>query len=504
MQVTETHSEGLKREFRIVIAAGDLNEQLETRIEAMKPQAHIKGFRPGKVPASFLKKTYGKSIMGELVQTAVTNAAQTALSERELRPALQPAIELEGEIDRVIEGESDLAFTVAVELLPEIQIMDLKGVTLERPMAEVEDETVMTALKRLADQQKSYEPKGEGAIAESGDAVTIDFVGKLGDEPFEGGKGEDVRLVLGSGQFIPGFEDQLIGVKAGDTPVVKLSFPDDYQSDMLKGKDATFDVTVRDVLLARDVALDDEFAKRFGIDSLDKLKDALREQAGAEYKKASRTKMKRALLDILDEGHTFALPTGLVDAEFEGIWHEVEHAHEHGHPSPEDEGRSQEDLRVEYRKIAERRVRLGLVLAEIGRENKIILGQEELGRAIAEQARQYPGQERQVYEYFQKNPQALPQLRAPLLEDKVVDFLIELANVTDKTVSVEELMREPSTEFGGHAHHHDHDHDHDHGGHVHGPDCDHDHGADAAAAEKPKRKPRAKKAKPEADDAAGA
>lgn len=490
MQVTETHSEGLKREFRIVIAAGDLNEKLDNRLEAMKSQIRLKGFRPGKVPASFLKKTYGKAIMGEVVQEAVSTAAQAALDERELRPAIQPAIEFEGELEKVIDEGGDLAFKVAVELLPDIEVMDIKGVKLERPVAEVEDATVDGALKRLADQQKSYESKGEGAVAEDGDAVSIDFLGKLGDEPFEGGKGEDVRLVLGSGQFIPGFEEQLLGAKVGDARVVNVTFPDNYPAENLKGQSATFDVTVKDVLAAHDVALDDEFAKRFGIDSLDKLKDALREQASGEYKKASRSKVKRALLDALDEGHDFALPGGLVEAEFETIWQEVEHAHEHGHPAPEDAGKSQEDLRAEYRKIAERRVRLGLVLAEIGRKNSITLGQEEIGRAIAEQARQYPGQERQVYEYFQKNPQALAQLRAPMLEDKVVDFLLELADVTDKTVSVDELMRDPETEI--HAHDHDHDHDHDHA---------HDHGEEAAKA-KPKRKPRAKKAAAEGEEPA--
>jgi trigger factor len=477
MQVTETHADPLKREFRIVIGAADLDSRLNSQLETMKDQVRVKGFRPGKVPVSYLKKAYGKSIMGEVVQQAVAESARAAISERSLRPAMEPSIELESALESVLDQGADLAFKMAVELLPEITVMDLKSIALERVTAPVEDSEVEDALKRLAEEGKNYEAKPEGGVAANGDALTIDFLGKIDGVPFEGGKGEEVRLVLGQGRFIPGFEEQLLGAKAGEDRVVTITFPADYPAENLKGKTARFDVKIHEVRAPQETVLDDPFAQRFGIESLDKLKDALKDQVAGRYKQASRVKLKRALLDVLDAAHDFALPAGLVSMEFDQIWKQVEHAREHGHPEPDDVGKSEEELRETYRKIAERRVRLGLVLAEVGRLNNIQVGQDEVARLMGEEARRYPGQEQRVFDYYRQNPAALTQLRAPLFEEKVVDFIVELAKVTDKTVTKDELLADLDEGGPDGDHDHDHDHAHDHGeeGHVHGPDCDHDH-----------------------------
>jgi trigger factor len=469
MQVTETLADPLKREFRIVIGAADLDERLNTQLEAMKGQLRIKGFRPGKVPVAYLKKTYGKSVMGEVVQRAVAESTEAALKERSLRPALEPQVELESKIESVLDDGADLAFKVAVELLPEIEVMDLATISLERLVAPVEDSEIEAAVKRLADQSRQYEPKPEGEAAGAGDALTVDFLGSIDGVPFEGGKGEEVRIVIGEGRFIPGFEEQLNGAKAGEKRTIQVTFPAEYPAETLKGKTASFDVTVHEVRAPQDAVLDDAFAQRFGIENFEKLKEAVSEQIDGQHKQASRMKQKRALLDVLDAGHSFDLPAGLVDQEFESIWKEVQHSFEHGHPEPDDVGKSDEELKANYRKIAERRVRLGLVLAEVGRTNKVTLGQDEIGRLISEEARRYPGQEQRVFQFYRDNPAALARLRAPLYEDKVIDHIFGVAVVTEKTVAKDELFADIE---GDEPHGHDHDHDH---GHVHGPDCDHDH-----------------------------
>lgn len=443
MQVTETSADGLKRELTITVEAKTLDDKLSHKLEHMKTQVRLKGFRPGKVPVAHLRKTFGKQVMGEVIQETVGETSQKALEERDLKPALQPHIDLEGEIEPVIDGKADLIYKMVFEIIPDIELTDFSKVTAERLVAEVADEDVQEALERLASQQKNFEPKGDKAKAADGDLLTIDFIGRIDGDAFEGGTAEDARLEIGSGQFIPGFEEQLVGAKAGDKKDVTVTFPEEYGAKDLAGKKAVFEVTVKAVETPAEVAIDEEFAKRLGMESLDSLKTAVTNQIKTNYDGMARTKLKRVLLDALDERHSFDLPPGMVEQEFHQIWHQFEHELEHQKKTLADLDEPEEDVRAEYRTIAERRVRLGLVLAEVGQTNKITVTDEEVNRALAERARQFPGQERQVYEYFQKNPQAVAELRAPIFEDKVIDFICELANIVDKPVSREELFAEP-------------------------------------------------------------
>ncbi|HXJ01456.1 MAG TPA: trigger factor [Micropepsaceae bacterium] len=443
MQITETISEPLHREFTVLIAAPDLEAKLTGKIAEMQPKIHMKGFRPGKAPISFLKKTYGKSLMGDIVNETINESSEQLLKEKEIKPATQPRVDFVNSLDNVIAGKADLEFTMKVDLMPDFQLANLSELKAERLVADVADDAVDEALKRLADSQKTYSDKGEGAVAEKGDAVTIDFEGKIGGEAFEGGKAEDFDLTLGSGAFIPGFEDQLIGAKAGEARTVSVKFPDTYGAANLAGKDAEFAVTVKAVKSANDVVIDDELAKKVGVESLDELKNRIREQLQGEYARASRTHLKRRILDTLDSAHSFDLPGGMVQAEFDAIWAQVQAELQREGVSPEDEGKSEDELKAEYRTIAERRVRLGLLLAKIGEQNAIQVSQDEVNRALAARARQYPGQEKQVIEYYTRNPQAMTELRVPLFEDKVVDFLGELIEVHDRKVSREILFLDP-------------------------------------------------------------
>lgn len=443
MQVTETANEGLRREFRIVIGKSDLDTRLSDRLETIKDQVQLKGFRPGKVPVSHLRKTYGKSLMSEIIQEAVSESSQSAITERSLRPAQQPRIELDGEIDKVLEGKEDLAFKVEVELMPEFTPVDPATLELERFMAEVEDADLDGALGRLAEQQRTYAPRAAGEAAKTKDKVTIDFIGRIDGEAFEGGTADNVDLVLGSGQFIPGFEEQLVGTKAGDALKVNVTFPEAYPSANLAGKAAVFDVTVKDVQEGTEPALDDTFAATLGLENLDALKERIREDFRNSYRRASRAHVKRALLDKLDAAHDFGLPAGMVDMEFQAIWNAVQNEMKRENKTFEDEGKTEDELKAEYKTIAERRVRLGLVLAEIGRLNNLSVGQEELTRAVSARARQFPGQEQKVFEFYQKNPNALAEIRAPLFEDKVVDFILELAKVTETIVPKADLFTDP-------------------------------------------------------------
>lgn len=462
MQVTVTNADGLKRELKIQVPAQDLESKLGAKLEEMKGQVRLKGFRPGKVPVSHLRKTFGKQIMGEVIQETVGESSQKAIQDEALRPAFQPSIDLEGEIQDVIDGKADLTFKVSFEVIPSFEIADFSKVTLERLTAEVSDADVDEALKRLAENQKNFEPRAEGAKAEKGDLLTLDFVGKIDGEAFEGGSAEGANLEIGSGRFIPGFEDQLVGAAVGDEVEVKVTFPADYGAEHLAGKDAVFEVKVKEVKAPAEVKVDDEFAKRFGIESLEKLREALTEQMKSDFARMSRQHLKRAMLDKLDELHDFELPPTMVEQEFNQIWHQFEHELQHQNKTLADLDEPEEEVRAEYRKIAERRVRLGLVLAEVGEKNSITVTEQELNQALAERARQFPGQERQLYQFFQQNPQAIQELRAPIFEDKVVDFIAELATVTDKVVSREELFTDPDADEHDHDHHHHHDHDHDH------------------------------------------
>jgi len=443
MQVTETLAQPLRREFTVVVALQDLDEKLTGKITEMQPRIHLKGFRPGKAPVSFLKKAYRKSLMGEIVNEAINQSSEQLLKDRALKPATTPRVDFVNALDTVIDGKSDLEFTVKVDLMPDFELANLSALKAERLVSDATDEAVDEALQRLADSQKVYSDKGEGAIAEKGDAVTIDFEGKVDGEPFEGGKAENFDLTLGSGAFVPGFEDQLLGVKSGDERTVKVTFPENYGAANLAGKDAEFGVKVTAVKAASPVTIDDELAKKIGLDSLDILKERIREQLKSDYGRASRTHLKRRILDALDESHSFDLPGGMVDAEFDNIWKQVEAELKREGTAPEDEGKSEDELKAEYRAIAERRVRLGLVLAKVGEQNAITITQDEVNRALAARAQQFRGQEKQVIDYYMNNPQAMAEIRVPLFEDKVIDFLGELMEVKDKKVDRQILFLDP-------------------------------------------------------------
>ncbi|OLF73077.1 trigger factor [Maricaulis sp. W15] len=441
MNVIEKATEGLSRIYEIVIPADDLQARLAAKIEEIRPEVRLKGFRPGKVPTSHIRKMFGESIMGDLLNELVPETTQKTLDEKNLRPASQPDISVTSEAKDVLGGKADFVFEIALEIMPDFEPADPSKLSVTRPVAEVEDAEVNEALERLAGESREFAARkgGKNAKAEDGDVVVVDFVGKLDGEVFEGGSAEDARVAIGDGAFIPGFEEQLLGAKVGEERVLNVTFPDDYQAAQLAGKAATFDVTVKGLEAPQEAKVDDELAKRLGLENLDSLKDALKKRFAGEHAQQSRMKVKRDLLDKLDAEHKFDLPPKMVEAEFENIWREVAHAIEHDHLEEEDKNKSEDELKSEYREIAERRVRLGLVLAEIGRRNNIDVTQEELSRAINQEAVKYPGQERQVVEFYQKNPNAVAQMRAPIYEEKVVDYILELAEVTETTVSKEAL-----------------------------------------------------------------
>src|SRR5262245_12931347 len=443
MQITETLAEPLRGEFTIVVDVKDLDERLTGRVTEMQPKIHLKGFRPGKARVSFLKKAYRKSLMGEIVNETVNKSSEQVLKEKSLKPATTPRVDFVNSLENVLEGKADLEFTMKVDLMPDFTLANLSSLKAERLVADVDDEAVDEALGRLADSQKVYTDKGEGAVAEKGDVITIDFKGSIDGEPFEGGARDGFDLTLGSGAFVPGFEDQLVGTKAGDERTVNVTFPENYGAAKLAGKPAEFAVKVHAVKSAAAVPLDDELAKKLGLDSLDVLKDRIRDQLKSDYNRTSRTHMKRRILDSLDESHSFDLPQGMVDAEFDNIWRQVEAEMKREGTSAEDEGKTEDELKAEYRGIAERRVRLGLVLAKIGEQNAITIGQDEVNRALAARAQQFPGQEQQVIEFYTSNPQAIAEIRVPLFEDKVIDFLGELMEVKDRKVSREILFLDP-------------------------------------------------------------
>ncbi|MEO1476530.1 MAG: trigger factor [Pseudomonadota bacterium] len=442
MEVTETKAEGLSRTFKVHVPASELQAKLESRIEEIRPQMRLKGFRPGKVPAAHVKKMFGKSIMGELVEGVIGEANQKALTDAEIRPASQPDVQFDGEMENVLEGGEDLSYEFSVDVMPDFEPADVKLIEIERPVTPIADEEIDEELKTLAEQNKKFEARGKTAKARDGDAVVIDFLGKIDGEAFEGGAAEGQVVELGAGRFIPGFEEQLVGVKAGEETELNVTFPEDYPAENLKGKDAVFEVKVEEVREPKTPEVDEEFAQNFGFDTLDELKDMVRQQVESRYTMASRQKAKRALLDALDEKHDFDLPPKMVDQEFDQIWQQLMQEKEAGNLDEEDEGKSDDELKVDYRKIAERRVRLGLVLAEIGRVAEVQINEQEVQQAVIAEARRYPGQEREVIELFQKNPGALAQIRAPLYEEKVVDHILEVAKVTDKEVAKDDLFAE--------------------------------------------------------------
>ncbi|WP_439575515.1 trigger factor [Phreatobacter sp.] len=448
MQVTATVSEGLKREFRVVVPVSDLAARAEARLDDLKGRVQINGFRPGKVPTAHLKKLYGRAVLAETIEQLVGETNQKIVEDNGFKLAMQPEVKLpeaENEAKAVFEGTADLDYTVAFEVLPTIQLADFKGIKVERPVAEPTEADVQSMLETMAKQNRPFEPKAEGAAAD-GDRLTISFVGTIDGEAFDGGTADGIQLELGSKSFIPGFEDQLLGAKAGEERLVKVTFPTNYMSEKLAGKDAEFSVTVNAIEQPGERAIDEEFAKMVGFEDMPKLKAAITERLKGEYATASRRKVKRALLDALDEKHAFDLPKTLVDQEFDSVWRQITQDLEGRGKTFADDDTTEEKAREEYRKIAERRVRLGLVLAEIGEKAQIKITDDEVTRAVVERARQFPGQEQLVWEYYRKTPEALAQLRAPIFEEKVVDYILELADVTEKPVTKDDLFKDNDDE----------------------------------------------------------
>jgi trigger factor len=445
MQVTETNVDGLKHEYQVVVPASDLEARLNDRLVQLKDRVRLNGFRPGKVPVDHLKRIYGRSVMAESIEELVRDTNAKIVTDNGYKLALDPKVtmpETPTEIESVFAGQSDLSYKVAIEVVPPIELADFSSIKLEKLVTEVGEDEVQKSLDLLAEQNKPYSPKGEGARVEKGDRAMVNFTGSIDGKPFEGGSGEDVGVNVGSGTFIPGFEDQMIGIAAGETRTVTVTFPTNYLADNLAGKEASFEVLVKSVDAPGTVVVDDAFAKSLGLESLDKLRELIKERLQREHAGASRQKLKRALLDQLDEMHKFAPPPSLVEEEYNGIWNTVLSDLRTQNKTFADEGTDEEKAKQEYRGIAERRVRLGLVLAEIGDKNSIKVTDEEMTRAIVERARQFPGREQEVWERFRRDPAALAAIRAPIFEEKVVDFVLELAKPTEKVVAREELYRE--------------------------------------------------------------
>jgi trigger factor len=443
MQIIEKSNEGLSRVYGVTVPLADLNEALDARIAEVTPTLNIKGFRPGKVPTAHVRRLYGKALMSEVIEKTLNETTQKVLEDNKLRPAGDPDLKPEGDMNAVVDGKADLAYEIAVDVMPDFEPVDVTTLSLKRPVYEPTAKEVDEAVAELAKQNRTYEEKtGKTVKATDGDMVVIDFLGKLDGVPFAGGAAEDAELVLGSGQFIPGFEEQLVGAKPDTDLLVNVSFPETYQSEELRGKAAVFEVKVKAVKGPVESPADDAFATRLGIESLEKLRELLKGNLEKEYAGASRFKLKRALLDQLDTKHDFPLPPKMVEAEFAAIWQQVEQDKEAGQLPPEDAKKSDKKLREEYRKIAERRVRLGLILAEIGRANNVQVTDQELGEAMRTEAMKYGPQAQQIFDLFRQNPNAQAQLRAPIFEDKVVDLIVEKAKVKDTKVSKEDLMKD--------------------------------------------------------------
>jgi trigger factor len=449
MQVTETLAEGLKHEFKVSVPASDLDAKADAKLVDLKDKVKLNGFRPGKVPVSHLKKVYGRSVMAETIDQTIRDTNTQIFTDRGFRLATEPKITMateQKEVEELLAGKTDLTYTVAIEVVPSIQLADFKTFSVEKPVVEVTEAEVDEAIKRIADQNRPYAAKAEGAKAENGDRVTISFKGSIDGVPFEGGTGEGIQVVIGTGQFIPGFEEQLVGIGAGETRTLKVSFPKNYASEKLAGQPAEFETTATLIEAPGETKIDDEFAKTLGLESLDKLKEAARERLVAEFAGATRQRVKRALLDRLDDSHKFEAPPSLIEEEFNLMWNSIKAEMESSGKTFADEDTTEEAARDEYKKIADRRVRLGLVLSEIGEKNKITVTDDEVSRAVIERARSMPGREKEVWDYYRNNANALAQLRAPIYEDKVVDFILELATVTEKKVSREDLFKDDEAE----------------------------------------------------------
>ena len=443
MQVTETSNEGLKREYTVVIPKEDIDGRMSERLTEVGTTVNVPGFRPGKVPLAILKKRFGDAVRGEILEKTIQDSIQNTMDEKDLRPAMEPKVDLV-----TFEDGTDLEYKLTVEVIPDIEPIDFGTIELERLIADVPDDDVQTSMERLAEQQKTYAEE-EGRAAEEGDQLLMNFLGRIDGETFDGGAAEGMELVLGSGQFIPGFEEQLVGTKAGDKKMVNVDFPSDYGAENLAGKAAEFEVDVSEVRAPAKVEIDEEFAKSMGAEDLTALQSMVRDQIGSEYTQISRGRLKRELLDKLSDTADFEVPPGMLEDEFQNIWKQLEEAKEQDRLDEDDKGKSDEELEERYRGIAARRIRLGLLLSEIGRVNNLTVSQDDLNRAMAEQAQRFPGQEAQVMQFYQENPQAMQELQAPIFEEKIVDYILELAKVTERTVSIEELLADPDGEGAG-------------------------------------------------------
>jgi trigger factor len=445
MQVTETLSEGLTRQYKIVLPAGDLAARLNGQLTEMKNKARINGFRPGKVPLSHLKRLYGRSVMLDVVQDTVYEANQKILDEYKLKIAGQPRFDLpteQEEIEKAFESSGDFSFGVTFELLPKFELGTFGDIEIERFVAEVTETEIDQIVSRLADQNRTFVPKeGDAATAEKGDKVIVDFVGKIDGVAFPGGGGTDVDVVIGSQSFIPGFEDQITGMKLGEAKTIACTFPENYSAAQLAGKAATFDVTMKTIAAPGELKIDDDFAKSFGFEDLAGLRTSVRDRINEENANAARSKWKRALLDALDKKYTFDLPPGMLEREFATIWQQAETERQQAGRSFEDEKTTEEEARADYQRIAARRVRLGLVLAEIGEKAGVGVSEDEVSRALVERTRNYPGQEKAIWDFYRKNPGALNEIRAPLFEEKVVDYLMTQVKVIDKPVTRDDLVK---------------------------------------------------------------
>jgi trigger factor len=441
MDVVETKNEGLVRDYKVTVAADDIEKRVDARLVEVGKTVRIPGFRPGKVPLKVLKQRFGGSVMGEVLEATVQDSSRDVMTDHGLRPAGQPKIEIVS-----FDPGKDLEFELSIEILPEIGELDLASIELERIKVVPTDSEISDAIDRIVQQNRETKPIETPRPAAKGDVVVMDFEGKIDGVAFDGGAGTGIRLELGSDQFIPGFEDQLVGAEIGKPLEVKVSFPEDYGSEDLAGKDAVFDCTVQEIHEGVDVAVDDDFAKSLGMEDLGTLKVAVSEQLGQEYNRLTRERTKRQLLDKLAEGHDFDVPPRMADDEFEQIWKQIEQAKEDDKLDEEDKAKSDDELRSSYREIAERRVRLGLLLSHVGESNSLTVTQEEVNRAIMEQARQMPGQEQMVIDFYRENPDASASLQAPIFEDKVVDYILELASVNEREMSPEELNKEIEAE----------------------------------------------------------
>ena len=445
MQVTETKSEGLSREFKVALPANEIEEKISHRLKELAQTAQLPGFRPGKVPVTVLRKKYGPTVLGEVLERAVNDSSQQALAEKGLRPAMQPQIEITS-----FEDGGDLEYTIAVELLPEIKPIDFSKIKLERLIPKTDDAAMEKTLADIAGAHGDSAPIKDDRESKTGDVLAIDFVGRVGGEEFAGGKAEGYELTLGSGTFIPGFEEQLIGVKVGDKIEVKVKFPDSYGAAELSGKDAVFDVTVNELKETVPSAIDDELAKKVGMENLEALKLSIREEQEREFNDMSRMLLKRALLDELSAAHDFEIPEKLLDREFDTIWKQFEEQRKKDKDSGKGgEEKTDDEHKKDFREIAERRVGLGLLLSEVGRANNVQINQEDLNNQIMAEARRHPGHEKEVMEHYKNNPEAMEELSAPIYEEKVVNFILEQASITEKTATKDELIKTMEDEAAG-------------------------------------------------------